>query len=190
AQLRLLEIPTAVDRSMGDIHSQGNPHVQLDPHNVATVARALSARLAALDPTNKAWYESRGADFQSRWAQAITRWESAAMPLRGVPVVVMHKDQTYLCHWLGMTQVASVEPKPGVPPSAGYLAELVATLSTTPARMILINAYNDPKSAKWLSDRVGSPVVTLPFSVGGNKQAGDLFALFDDTVDRLLAALK
>jgi zinc/manganese transport system substrate-binding protein len=190
AQLRLLDVPTAVDRSMGDIHSQGNPHVHLDPHNVATVAKALSARLAAVDPANKGFYEARSADFQSRWSQAIVRWEAQAAPLRDMPVVVMHTDQTYLCQWLGMKQLASIEPKPGVPPSAGYLAQLVSTLSATPAKMILINAYNDPKSAKWLSGRVGSPVVTLPFSVGGSPGAGDLFGLFDETLKRLLDASK
>ena len=188
--LRLLEVPRSVDRAMGDIHSQGNPHIQLDPRNFATVARALTSRLAALDPANKAHYEARGADFQARWSEAVQRWEAAATPLRGVPVVVMHTDQTYLCHWLGLAQVASIEPKPGVPPSAGYLGELVSTLGVTPARMILVNAYNDPKAAKWLSARVHAPVVTLPFSVGGSPGAKDLFGLFDDTINQLLAALQ
>jgi len=188
--LKLLEVPSAVDRSMGDIHSMGNPHVQLDPHNVAAVGQALTERLATIDPANRSYYEARGADFQSRWAAAIEGWERKAQPLRGTPVVVMHKDQTYLCHWLGLKQLASIEPKPGVPPSAGYLAELVAGLTADPPKAILINAYNDPKSAKWLSDKVNAPVVTLPFSVGGTDAARDLFGLFDDTVNRLLAAMR
>jgi len=183
--LRLLEVPTAVDRSMGDIHSMGNPHVHLDPHN-----RALTQRLAVIDPGNKSYYESRGADFQARWAAAIEGWERKAQSLQGKPVVVMHKDQTYLCHWLDLRQLASIEPKPGVPPSAGYLAQLVGGLTAEPPKAILINAYNDPKSAKWLSDKVNAPVVTLPFSVGGTDAAQDLFGLFDDTVNRLLAAMR
>jgi zinc/manganese transport system substrate-binding protein len=100
----------------------------------------------------------------------------------------MHRDQVYLCHWLGLKEVAAIEPKPGVPPSAGYLAELVNKLGTTPARMILRNAYNDSKSADWLSARVHAPVVLLPFTVGGTPAANDLFGLFDDTVARLLGA--
>lgn len=190
AQLKLLEVPSAVDRAMGDIHPQGNPHLQLDPRNIAVVARALTERLAAVDPANADYYAARGADFQARWQQAMTRWAAAATPLEGVPVVVIHKDQTYLCRWLGLRQVAAIEPKPGVPPSAGYLASLVSTLSATPARMILRNAYNDPKAADWLSERVHAPVVTLPFSVGGTPGARDLFGLFDDTLARLLGALK
>jgi len=188
--LRLLDIPTAVDRSMGDIHPLGNPHVQLDPRNVALVAKALTARLAVVDAPNASYYQSRGADFQARWQQAMARWTAQGAALKGVPVVVMHKDQTYLVHWLGMQELAAIEPKPGVPPSAGYLAGLVAKLSATPPRMILVNAYNDPKAAQWLSERIKAKVVTLPFSVGGTPEAKDLFGLFDDTLNRLTAAAK
>jgi len=188
--LRLLDIPTSVDRSLGDIHPLGNPHVQLDPRNVALVAKALTARLALVDAPNAGYYQARGADFQARWQQAMARWTAQGAALKGVPVVVMHKDQTYLVRWLGMQELAAIEPKPGVPPSAGYLAGLVAKLSTTPPRMILVNAYNDPKAAEWLSARVKAKVVTLPFSVGGTPEAKDLFGLFDDTLNRLAAAAK
>jgi len=188
AAVRLVDIPTSVDRSMGDIHSQGNPHLQLDPRNVAAVAKALTARLASLDAANADYYRARGADFQARWQQAMGRWDARAAPLKGQPVVVIHKDQAYLARWLGLNQLAAIEPKPGVPPSAGYLAELVTKLSASPPRMILRNAYNDPKAAEWLSQRIKSPVVTLPFSVGGTPAAKDLFGLFDDTLNRLLAA--
>lgn len=188
AHLNLIEVPSRLDRSMGDIHPQGNPHVQLDPRNIAAVARALTARLATLDAGNAAYYQQRGGDFDSRWTQAIARWEGKAAPLKGVPVVVMHRDQAYLCHWLGLQEIAAIEPKPGVPPSAGYLGQLVTRLSETPPRMILLNAYNDPKAGKWLSERVKSPIVVLPYSVGGTPAAKDLFGLFDDTIDRLLGA--
>jgi zinc/manganese transport system substrate-binding protein len=188
--LKLLEVPSSVDRSMGDIHPLGNPHAHLDPHNIATVATALTARLAQVDSANAAFYQQRGADFQSRWAAATARWEAQAAPLKGVGVVVIHRDQVYLCHWLGLKELAAIEPKPGVPPSAGYLAELVTKLTATPPKMILRNAYNDPKAADWLSQRVHAPVVLLPYSVGGTPAAKDLFGLFDDTVARLLGTTK
>jgi zinc/manganese transport system substrate-binding protein len=188
--VRLIEVPTKLDRSMGDIHSQGNPHIQLDPRNIAAVGKALTARLAAIDPANAQYYQSRGADFQARWAAALTRWDQQAAGLKGVQVVVIHRDQAYLCNWLGLVQVATIEPKPGVPPTAGYLAGLVTQLSADQPRMILRNAYNDPKAAEWLSAKVGVPAVTLPFSVGGTPEAKDLFGLFDDTLARLQAANK
>lgn len=188
--LRLVDIPTAVDRSMGDIHPLGNPHAHLDPRNIALVAKALTARLAAVDTANAAYYQARGTDFQTRWAQAMTRWNVQAATLRGVPVVVIHTDQAYLVRWLGLQQLAAIEPKPGVPPSAGYLAQLVGKLSSAPPKMILRNAYNDPKASEWLADKVKAPVVMLPFSVGGTPGAKDLFGLFDDTLSRLQAAAK
>lgn len=188
--LRLLEVPNKLDRSMGDIHPLGNPHVQLDPHNILAVARALSARLTQLEPGQAAFYAARSQDFEGRWTAAIARWETRAAPLKGTPVVIMHRDQAYLCHWLGLVELASIEPKPGVPPNAAYLATLVGKLTATPPKLILLNAYNDPKAANWLADRVHAPAVVLPFSVGGTPEAKDLFGLFDDTVNRLLAATR
>jgi zinc/manganese transport system substrate-binding protein len=188
--LKLLEVPSQLDRSLGDIHPQGNPHVQLDPHNITIVARALTARLSQLDPSGAQYYEQRAKDFDTRWQEAIRRWEAKAAPLKGAQVVIMHRDQVYLCHWLGLQELAAIEPKPGVPPSAGYLAQLVSKLSATPPRVIMLNAYNDPKAATWLGERIHAPVVVLPFSVGGSNEAKDLFGLFDDTINKLLAVLK
>ena len=188
--VHLLEVPSAVDRSMGDIHPLGNPHVTLDPHNIAIIAKALSARLILIDSANAAYSAARGEDFQKRWQQAAAQWEAKAAPLKGVNVVVIHRDQLYLCTWLGLVELAAIEPKPGVPPSAGYLSQLVTKLAVTPPKMILRNAYNDPKAADWLSERIHVPVVLLPYTVGGTPGAKDLFGLFDDTLNRLLAANK
>jgi zinc/manganese transport system substrate-binding protein len=186
----LVEVPTQLDRAMGDIHPLGNPHIHLDPHNVATVARALAAKLAAVDPAGADHYAARGADFDRRWSEAMTRWQAKAAPLRDVPVVIMHRDQSYLRRWLGLRELAAIEPKPGVPPSAGYLGELVTKLAATPPKMILLNAYNDPKAANWLANRVHAPAVVLPYSVGGSPGAKDLFGLFDDTLAKLLGAVQ
>ena len=188
--VRLLEVPSAVDRSMGDIHPLGNPHVTLDPRNIAIIAKALAARLVLLDSANAVFYTARSDEFQRRWQQATAQWEAKAAPLRGVGVVVIHRDQVYLCNWLGLKEIAAIEPKPGVPPSAGYLSELVTKLAATPPKMILRNAYNDPKAADWLAQRIHVPVVLLPYTVGGTAEAKDLFGLFDDTINRLLAGAK
>src|SRR5260370_29277500 len=169
--VHLLEVPSAVDRSMGDIHPLGNPHVTLDPRNIAIIAKALAARLVLIDPANAAYYAARGEDFQTRWQQAARQWEAKAAPLKGVGVVVIHRDQAYLCNWLGLKELASIEPKPGVPPSAGYLAELVTKLAATPPKMILRNAYNDPRAAEWLARRLPAPGLPLASSVRGHTRA-------------------
>ena len=190
ALVQKLEVPARVDRSMGDIHPLGNPHIQLDPHNILAIAHGLAARLTALEPAQAAFYAAREKDFDARWEEATKRWEAKGAPLKGAKVVIMHRDQAYLCHWLGLVEVASIEPKPGVPPTAAYLGELVGKLSGAPPKLILLNAYNDAKAADWLSERVHAPAVVLPFSVGGSPEAKDLFGLFDDTLDKLLAANK
>lgn len=183
-----LDVPTRVDRAEGDVHPQGNPHVHLDPRNVARIAQALTERLQQVDAPNAAYYAERGTDFQSRWQQAIARWEKQGERLRGKKVVSHHKSTTYLLRWLGMTEVMNVEAKPGIPPSTGHLSTLVTRLKAEPADVIVRVAYNDPKATDWLADRTGIPLVALPYTVGGTPEAKDLFSLFDDSLARLLKA--
>ena len=186
--VRKLDVPAQVDRSQGDVHAAGNPHIQTDPRNIALVATALSARLRQLDPAHAAEYARREADFSQRWQQAIARWTAQAAPLKGAPVVSQHKAFVYLYDWLGMKELAVLEPKPGVEPTVSHLQSVLASLKTTPARMVLYAAYQDPRPSDWLQRNAGVAAVKLPFTVGGTDGAKDLFGLFDDTVARLLAA--
>jgi zinc/manganese transport system substrate-binding protein len=190
AYVRKLEIPDRLDRADGDVHAAGNPHIQTDPRNIALVAEPLARRLAELDPANASVYQARSADFLARWKVAIQRWDKEAAPLRGVPVVVQHKAFPYLQQWLGLVEVAVLEPKPGVEPTSAHLSAVLAGLQAKPAKMILRAAYNDGRGAEWLAERTKLPVVVLPFTVGGNEQAKDLFSLFDDTIQRLLKAAR
>jgi len=189
-QVPLLEKPAALDRAQGDVHAAGNPHIQTDPRNIARVAQALGARLAEVDPDHAAAYRARLADFNARWNAAMTRWQAQAAPLRGMSIVVQHKAFPYLENWLGLKQVAVLEPKPGVEPSVGHLAEVAARLKTTPARAVVRAAYQSPRPAEWLAEHAGIPVVVLPFTVGGSDRAKDLFGLFDDSLEQLLKAAR
>lgn len=185
-----LDVPTKLDRSEGDVHASGNPHIQQDPHNIARVADALEKRLSAIDPANAAHYKGRHKDFINRWSAAIQKWEQQAAPLKGVAVVEHHKNMEYLSHWLGLSVAGKLEPKPGVEPSAAHLNELLNQLQRQPAKLILRAAYQNGRASQWLSERAHIPAVALPFTVGGNDKAADLFGLFDDTVQRLLEAAK
>jgi zinc/manganese transport system substrate-binding protein len=186
--VRKLDVPTALDRSQGDVHAAGNPHIQTDPRNIALVATALAARLQQVDAAHAADYAKRAADFDVRWKQAMARWAVQAAPLKGVPVVSQHKGFPYLYDWLGLKEVAVLEPKPGVEPTVAHLQGVLATLKGTPARMVLYAAYQDARPSEWLSKNANVPAVKLPFTVGGTDAAKDLFGLFDDTLARLLAA--
>lgn len=188
--VRKLDVPAQLDRSQGDVHASGNPHIQTDPRNIAAVAKALSERLAQVDPSHAADYAQRQADFAKRWATAMARWSTQAAPLKGQAVVSQHKAFVYLYDWLGLKEVAVLEPKPGVEPTASHLQAVQATLKAHPARMVLYAAYQDPRASEWLSKNTGLPAVKIAFTVGGTEGAKDLFGLFDDTVARLLAANK
>jgi zinc/manganese transport system substrate-binding protein len=188
--VRKLDVPTQLDRSQGDVHAAGNPHIQTDPRSIAQVAAALSARLQLIDAAHASDYAKRQADFALRWQQAMTRWAAQAAPLRGVSVVSQHKAFVYLYDWLGMKEVAVLEPKPGVEPTASHLQAVLSTLKSSPARMVIYAAYQDSKASEWLNKNGGVRAVKIPFTVGGTEAAKDLFSLFDDTLARLLEGAK
>jgi zinc/manganese transport system substrate-binding protein len=173
--VELVEKPAAVDRSMGDVHAAGNPHIHLDPRNLVKVAEALSARLAAIDQSNAAHYAARNREFSARMAAAIARWQGDAASLKGTPVVVHHRNWSYLAGWLGLKVVAELEPKPGIEPSAVHLGQLLDTLKSQPARMVLRTPYQSPRASQWLAQRSGIAAVELPYTVGGSDRVQDLF---------------
>lgn len=186
----MIEIPKTMDRSLGDIHASGNPHIHLDPRNIARVADALTDRLVRLDAANADAYKARANSFRERWRAALTRWEQQAARLKGVPVVVYHKDMSYFLSWAGMREAGSLEPKPGLPATPAHLAELVDQMKREPAKVVVYSAYNSPRAAEFLSERAKIPSLMLPYTVGGTDKAKDLFGLFDDTIARLLATVK
>lgn len=190
SQVATLQKPTRLDRGAGDVHPQGNPHVQMDPYRLLTVAKALDARLVKLDPANAAVYQQRLASFSTRWTAAIKRWEAKAAPLKGRNIVVHHDSWIYLTQWLGMKQIGALEPKPGVPPTSGHLAALVESTKASNTLAIVRGAYQDAKASEWLSSRTGVPAIALPFTVGGDAASKDLFGMLDSSIDKLLAAAK
>lgn len=185
-----LEIPKILDRALGDIHPGGNPHIHLDPRNIARVAEVITERMSQLDPANAADHKARAIAFQDRWHAAIQRWEQQAARLKGVSLVVYHKNMSYFLNWLEIREAGSLEPKPGIPPTPAHLADLVERMRREPAKAIVYSAYNSAKAAEFLSERAKIPMVMLPFTVGGSDKAKDLFGLFDDTIARLLAAIQ
>jgi zinc/manganese transport system substrate-binding protein len=186
----MLDVPSRVDRAEGDIHPYGNPHTQTDPHNIALVAAELSRRLQRIDPKEAAFYEQRGSEFAERWEKAIAKWEERGAPLRGMKIITHHLAWVYLTHWLGLDVVGHLEDKPGIPPTAGHLAELLASLKEQRVELIVRATYQPERPSEWLSERSGIPAVVLPHAVGATEDAKDLYSMFDDILDRLLGARK
>ena len=185
-----LDVPASLDRAQGDVHALGNHHIQNNPYNILLIADVLAKRLAEINPPNATYYQTRHKAFAARWRDAIKGWEAQAAPLKGMGIVEHHKAWAYLAQWLGMREIATLEPKPGIEPTATHLQQLLETLRRDPANLIVIAPYNDPRAANWLAEHTKSLVVILPTTIGGTEQAKDLFSLFDDTIRRMLAAVK
>ena len=186
----LLDIPKSVDRSMGDVHAEGNPHIQSDPRNLLPIARALSARMVELDPAQAAHYNNMLNHFVTDWEARLLQWSVLAKPLQGVRVWAQHDGFPYMNAWLGLNQIGTLEPRPGVEPSIAYLNEVLQRQKTEQGRMIIVASYLSDSPAKWFSEKARIPAVILPFTVGGSPQAKTLAQLYDETIDLLLKALK
>ena len=184
-----VEAPKQLDRADGDVHAGGNPHIQTDPRNIKRVADALFMRFNQLDPGAAPQYEARYKAFTERWQTAIAKWETQAARLKGVPVVVHHKHFSYLIQWLGMRELAMLEPKPGLEPTPAHLSALLEGLKRQPAKLVLRTTFQDDHAAHWLAERAKIPVVALPATVGGSDQARDLTSFFDDLIRRLTAEI-
>lgn len=171
----------------GDVHVLGNPHVHADPRRVLTVAKALALRIAAIAPSEKPRIEQQLQQFESAMGQKIQVWEQQARPLKGRPVITQHANFGYLWVWLGLTPVADLEPKPGVPPTPAHLSKTLELSQASPPMAIVIAQHHDPRPAKWLSGQLGAPqkLVVLPATVT-DEQPDALFRWFDGMVQRLL----
>ena len=183
--VELLDPPETLDRSLGDIHASGNPHVHLDPGNIRTLAAELALRLQQIDPDNADGYRRRLADFEAAWDAAVEGWRARAERLRGLPVVVYHEAWSYFLHWSAIETIATLEALPGIPPTAAHLQRVLERTRASGAKAILVAPYEPGDASEWLAEKTGVPIVELPFTVGGQPGVDDLFALFEVTLTLL-----
>jgi len=180
-----LNATTDLDRAKGDIHPQGNPHIQTNPHNIAVVARVLSDRLQEIDQVNSTYYDEYFEKFITSWNEAVIEWEERAVDLVGRRAIAHHRSWVYLFDWLGIEEVANLEAIPGLPPTAAHLGKLTSEFSAGGADVIIRAPYQHAKPSEWLSERTGITAIVLPLTVGGTEEATDLYSLFDDILARL-----
>lgn len=181
----VLEMMDNIEDSMGHVHPEGNPHIHLDPNNIVLVSKVLADKLSEIDTDNAEFYQQTQKSFASDWANSIAQWKDQASNLKGQKFVIYHKSWAYLLNWLGMDSAVSLEPNPGIPPTAAHLEKIIKDVKKQNVRGILVAPFENDNAAKWLSEKAGIPIIRLPFTVGGNAQAKDLESLFTDTVNRL-----
>jgi zinc/manganese transport system substrate-binding protein len=173
-----------VDRSMGDVHPEGDPHIHLDPERVALVAGALAERLASIAPEQANGIQLRERQWQVRWKLQRQQWRAAAADLAGLSLVVQHSSFGYMLRWLGVESAIDLEPKPGLPPSAAHLTNVLADPALDRVNLILVAAYQDDRPARWLSERTGLPVVVMPTTLTGETGIDSLGALISQLIER------
>ena len=178
----VIDIPDKVDRSHGDVHPEGNPHVHLDPNNILLVAKELNKRLAVIDSINKNYYQENYNNFINRWKKSLLRWEKDIESIKDQRIIIHHKSFDYLFNWMELDEVAALEVKPGIPPTASHLKNILQGINNNPADIIVISPYDPSEGALWLSKQTKIPVVTLPYTIGGNEESINLFALFDSSI--------
>jgi len=184
--VELLEKPLKLDRSLGDVHTAGNPHIHLDPNRLIQVAKALHQTLKTIDSANSDYYEQRLVDFLQRWETAMEQWRSDQELFTGKRYVVHHSSWIYLAKWLGMERAGTLEPKPGIPASSGHLAKLVETMRAQPADVIIYADFQDDRAANWLADKTGIPATALPFSPDKQESLIDWYQRLLDTLKQAL----
>ena len=187
--VKVLEKTMVADRSMGDVHPEGNPHVHLNPHNISLIAKELTKRLELIDATNQSFYRSRLDNFILRWEEAINRWEKNSSDLKGMQVVIHHKTFSYLIDWLELTEVASLEVKPGIPPTASHLKGLLQQFKSKSPDVIIRTPFDPGDGSMWLSEKINTPAIIMPYTINGNDNSDDLFALFENSINLLKGAL-
>jgi zinc/manganese transport system substrate-binding protein len=187
--VRKLEVPTGrVDPSMGDIHIYGNPHYLFDPANAKIAARNILEGLKRVDPANAQEYQRRYEAFVQRVDEHLNRWQQILAPYKGTLVVVYHKSLPYFLQRFGLQELATVEPKPGIPPSPGYLREVIARMKNTGCKVILIEHFRPRRFPDAIARETGAKVVVLPAAVGAEGTT-DYFSMINAMVNRIAAAL-
>jgi zinc/manganese transport system substrate-binding protein len=182
----LLDIPTGkVDRSMGDIHPQGNPHYWMPPGNARIIAKEIADRLGALDPDGKDDYQKRLIDFDNRVTAKEAEWAPLVAKLRGKKIATYHKSWSYVAHWLGLVEVGYVEPKPGIPPDPGHLVTLIGTMKREGASMLLMEAFYNKAIAQKVAESAGARLVLLDTDVSGRPELKTWFDVTDALVREL-----
>jgi ABC-type Zn uptake system ZnuABC Zn-binding protein ZnuA len=187
----LLEVPgTRVDRSMGDVHPLGNPHFSLDPGLAPIITQNILDGLVQVAPQHRGTFERNRTAFLARLDEQMGRWTKLMEPVRGAKVVVFHPDFIYFLTRFGLVQVATVEDRPGIPPSPQHLVNLIRQMKEDGVKVILVEPWNDVKLATRLAEEAGAKAYVMATAVGAVKGADNYLGAIDYNITTLAKALR
>jgi zinc/manganese transport system substrate-binding protein len=187
----VLEVPTTrVDRSMGDVHPQGNPHYTLDPGMAPLITQTILEGLARTAPEHRPAFEKNRQEFLARLEPAMAQWTKTLEPFRGAKVVTYHADWTYFLTRFGLAQVGAVEDRPGIPPTPGHLTQLIRRMKDEKVKVVIVEPWNDQKLAARVAEEGGAKALVLAAGVGSLKGTDTFFEMWSYNVNTLAHALR
>jgi ABC-type Zn uptake system ZnuABC Zn-binding protein ZnuA len=188
--VKMLEIPTTFDRSKGDVHALGNPHFLIDPLNAKIVAGEIADHFAQVDPKQASLYRANLASFNAKVDAKLAEWQGTLAPFKGAKIVTYHKDFVYLAQRFNLQIVETLEPKPGIAPSPAHIAQVIGAMKAANARVILVQPYQNRRTAETVARQTGAVVLDIPQQPGARRDATTYFAMMDYLVTTLATALR
>jgi ABC-type Zn uptake system ZnuABC Zn-binding protein ZnuA len=189
--IEVLEVPTSrVDRSMGDVHPRGNPHVSLDPGLAPIITQNIVDGLSRIAPENRSAFESNRQAFLTQLDQRMAEWTKIMAPVKGAKVVVYHPDMVYFLTRFGLVQLGTIEDRPGIPPSPQHLVSLIRAMKEERVKVVLVEPWNDVKLANRVAEEAGAKAFVVASAVGAVKGADNYFGAIDYNITMLAKALQ
>jgi zinc/manganese transport system substrate-binding protein len=184
-----LEVPTRLDRSLGDVHPMGNPHYNLDPGQGRNIVRAIVEGLSRNAPENAAIFRKNGDAYIAKLDEDIARWQREAAPLKGKKFVTYHPDMIYFAERFGMIQFGTIEIRPGVDPTPSHVADLIERMRQAKVEIVIRELHYPAGLAETVAKSTGAKLVELPAMVRGVPEAKDYVGLIDYNVRTLVKAV-
>ena len=186
----LIQVPERVFRDQGDVHPSGNPHYTLDLTATQPAAESIASALIRLDRANREIYQVNLQAFRESAEATVNRWREKFEPFQGEGIIVYHRHFDYLTKNLGLEIVDTIEPLPGLAPSARHIADLMDRWDGESVRLILIEPWHDPRVTQRVAEHLGVPLVVGCPAVGSCDETEDLISLFEANAAKLLQALE
>ena len=183
--VELINIPVSVSRAGGDIHPSDNPHFSTDPYVMPALAANIARKLTQIDPEHAQTYADNLKAFSQQWDLNLAKWQNEMTPLKGEKVVQYHELYNYFLKRFSLVSIGNIEPLPGINPSSRHTMELIKQMQTDNVKIILQDVYHNPKTAKFIAEKTGAKVVTIPHDVDAVHTADTLAKLYDTMVERI-----
>ena len=188
--IKMFEVPVTFDRSKGDVHSLGNPHFLLDPKNAEIIAAHIADHFAQIDPAGAETYRANLKRFEATAEQKLVEWQAKLAPYRGAKIVTYHKDFVYLASRFNLEILETLEPKPGIAPSPAHLAKVVTAMQGAKAKVILVQPYQNRKTAETVARQTGAMVLDAPQQPGAIPGITTYFEVMDHLIQGIADALE